>query len=221
MKKRMCLDILMLILFLVVMDRHYTQNTIHEIISISWLLLFAIHMKFNLGWFKGLVKGTWNTFRMSVAIVDSIILLSFIGSMVTGILISKFLFSGYFSSELVNSLYAHQLHHMFPRVLMISMGIHLGLHWHVWWHKLKNIIGITKESGVYRIICYGILIAIICMGIYASFTYRVGDRILMVSMKQFNRTVNTDILPFAMWHASIIGLYAIIGYYFHRWLRLR
>lgn len=123
-KKKMIIDILMLIILVLLYNLRFTGVLIHEILGLTIWVLFIIHLIFNIKWIKQITKNIFNKkvkskIKLFYA-VDLIIFISFIVVTITGILISRYIFS--FNMNLFN------LHKLSSIVSAVFIIIHLILH---------------------------------------------------------------------------------------------
>ena len=123
MKKKLFIDILMFILMLLEFSKGYLSNILHEIIGIILLLLLIIHLILNRTYLKNIPKGKYNTKRIIIIIVDSIFILSYVISIILGILTSEELFI----SLNVHSISITKLHKIISYLNVILLGLHLGI----------------------------------------------------------------------------------------------
>ena len=130
---------------------------------------------------------------------------------ITGILISNYLFKGWFGEA---SMLVYQIHVSSSYVLLILFGLHLGLHWQRICQKFSYKFNFNGK----RILTYIFIFALIIAGIYGSFVHRVADHIQMIHM--FNTpATKLSWTMFLFYLTSIIGLYTIISFAINKTLK--
>ena len=124
---RLSLDSAMLLLFLLLMADRYTGNPVHEIIGTLLFLLFAVHTTVNGKWYATIMRGSYPSARTLRLVANGLLLAVFMGTVGSGILISKtvFPFAGF-----VDSFSMRTLHMCLAHWTFLLAGIHLGLYWH-------------------------------------------------------------------------------------------
>ena len=168
-KKTILPKILLDILLIVVLITLYSKNVIslmyHEVAGLAILGLFVIHLVFNRKWFTTMLKKIFSrclTARARImTIVDVLLILSWVGVLVTGILVSKKIFSVQISS-------LNPWHFFISAVAMILTGIHFGLHWKYFWGFLG------KKIRLNRIVALVMTIVIAGFGVYNIATSSFG-----------------------------------------------
>ena len=129
----------------------------HEIIGTAIFILFIVHHVMNRKWYEALPKGKWNARRLFQTILDLLLLVFMILQPVSGILMSKHLYT--FLPLLPISAKAREIHMLFAYWGFVLMGIHLGMHLTGLYEKLKRknkAAWITVISVISAIAVYGI-----------------------------------------------------------------
>lgn len=131
------IDLAMTVLLLLLMAYHITGEAAHEWIGACILTLFIAHNLLNRGWYAALFKGRYAPYRILLTTVNLLLLLSMLVQMVSGILLSRYVFdflpvSGYAS-------FARKLHLLGAYWGFPLLSIHLGLHW-------SMLIGMVRKA---------------------------------------------------------------------------
>lgn len=84
-KIRTIIDIAMIILFIILMGYYATESIVHEILGTITFILFIVHNILNIKWYKNIFKGKYNFQRIFQIIINLLLLLAFLGMMVSGI----------------------------------------------------------------------------------------------------------------------------------------
>jgi len=202
--KRIAVDTGLLILFLLVMSVQFLPKIWHEILGVFMLIVLFVHLFFNRRWFTALTKFTWNARQIISGILNILLIADFSVAFVTGMIISNYLFKGWFGDA---SMSVYQIHISSSYVLLILFGLHLGLHWQGVWQRISYKLNIKGE----QILTYMFVFAVIIAGIYGSFVHRVADHIQMIHMFGTPAT-KLSWTMFLLSLASIPGLYTVIGF---------
>jgi hypothetical protein len=123
---RRIIDILLTIALMLMMSKQITEQAGHEYIGIVMFVLFLIHQYLNRRWYGALLKGRYTPNRILSTLVNFSLLLSFVMTAFSGIIMSE-----NFPSLNVEALtsFAREAHLVCSYMSFVLMGIHLGLHW--------------------------------------------------------------------------------------------
>lgn len=161
---KLTLDAIMLILLVLMYKKQVISLAFHEIGGLALIGLFVIHHLVNAKWIgsvtrKLFCKGTPGLVRARY-IVDVLLLLAFLAIGVTGILISKVVFSFHIQGNFKT------LHYFASALAIILMGVHLGLHaGYIFGKALRK--GASKAVKVALCVIIAVMIA---FGGYSLFT---------------------------------------------------
>ena len=161
---KLVLDAVMLVLLVLMYRKQVISLSFHEIGGLALIGLFLIHHLVNAKWIGSVTrklfrKGTPGVVRARY-IVDVLLLLAFLAIGVSGVLISKVVFSFHVQGNFKT------LHYFASAVAIILMGVHLGLHADFIFGKLLRK-GANKAAKV--ALCV-VLAAMIAFGGYSLFT---------------------------------------------------
>ena len=92
-KKRMAVDVLMTAALLLLMPYGLVGETVHEWIGAGMLVLFILHHVLNRKWLGGIRKGKYTPVRILQTVLAAVVLVCMIGSMFSGIVLSRHVFS--------------------------------------------------------------------------------------------------------------------------------
>lgn len=128
MKPRMILkltvDIVMTILLFLLMTYELVGQAAHEWIGIGMFLLFILHHILNRSWSRNLFKGKYTAFRMAQTVIVVLVLASMAGSMVSGVILSRYVLS--FLPIKGGRAFARTLHMLSAYWGFVFMSLHLG-----------------------------------------------------------------------------------------------
>ena len=218
--KRFFLDIGMLVIMLVTMGFHFLPQLWHEILGLVLLAGVLWHLWLNRRWFSSLGRGLWSRLRFSQSSLGILLVLCFLLTMGTGIIISNHVFRELWTGvALHRSIFIHQLHIASAYSMVILGGMHLGMHWLGLWQRIKRLplLGRLEHHPSLR---FWLLVLIGWAGVLASRLDHVGDRLLL---KHIFGTVASR-LPGAVYYLLVLcmmALYAMAFYYWQRHLQRR
>ena len=92
-KLKPIIDILMTFVLLLLMSYELLGSTAHEVVGVVMFVLFVIHHTLNINWAKHLAKGRQTPIRIFQNILVMLVLISFVGSIVSGVAVSRHLFA--------------------------------------------------------------------------------------------------------------------------------
>ena len=123
---KLTLDAIMLVLLVLMYKKQVISLAFHEIGGLALIGLFVIHHLVNAKWIGSVTRKLFSKDTPGVVraryIVDVLLLLAFLAIGVTGILISKVVFSFHIQGNFKT------LHYFASALAVILMGVHLGLH---------------------------------------------------------------------------------------------
>ena len=91
-KLKPIIDILMTFALLLLMSYELLGSTAHEVVGVAMFVLFVVHHALNINWAKHLAKGRQTPIRIFQNILVLLVLISFVGSIVSGVIVSRHLF---------------------------------------------------------------------------------------------------------------------------------
>jgi hypothetical protein len=128
--KKIILDIVMTVIFLILIDPKNTGMTFHEIVGLTMGALFTFHIFLNWAWVKSITRNLFNpklkTKTKVLYILNAVSFISVITIIFTGIEISQVLFASE-SAGLNESFYT--LHKWVSYFCLGLFAIHIVLHW--------------------------------------------------------------------------------------------
>lgn len=131
-KKFICkivIDMIMTVLLLFLMARQLTGDFAHEWLGAGMLILWIAHHILNRSWYSHLFKGKYTPAHILQTVTNFAVLLSMLGLMVSGILLSREVFA--FLPISGGIALARPLHVLSAFWGFVLMALHLGLHWNM------------------------------------------------------------------------------------------
>ena len=140
---RFSLDSAMLLFFLLLMADRYTGNPVHEIAGTLLFLLFVAHAAVNSKWYATVMRGSYQPARTLRLAANGLLLAVFMGTVASGIVISKtvFPFAGFadgFSMRILHMCLAHWT--------FLLAGVHLGFYWQRIWNGIRTHFPLWVEK---------------------------------------------------------------------------
>ncbi len=195
MKKKIIVDILMFILMLLEFSRNYMEPIYHEIFGIILLILVIIHLTLNMNYFKTLFKGNYNINRMIMLIINIGFFITFITSLILGVLSSQELLR--FLN--IGSLTIIKLHKILAYISLLFLGLHLGINFNAMFGK------ITKHKIIFYILE-------VIISIYGIYSFIKLDIIKHITGTYGFSMIEGNIIINILRYFSIIMLFAFIMY---------
>ena len=158
-KLRMPLDITMTLLSIILMGGTvlFPDDRVHQVLGISLLALWAVHITLNHRWYGAIFKGKYNARRIMQTIVNCGILICALLLMISGMMMAWFV-----PAEIVGGGlgFARTAHLLSSHWYYIFMAFHIGLHGAMIANKMK-IHGIIPRLICILISFYGVYAFII------------------------------------------------------------
>lgn len=135
---KILIDVSMTVLLMFLMSYMLAGPEIHEWMGSVLFLLFIAHHLLNLQWHKNLFRGKYTAYRTISLIIDVLTFIGMLTSMVTGIILSRYVFS--WLNVTAGISLARRLHMLAAYWNYVLLSIHLGLHW-------SMIVGMVGKAG--------------------------------------------------------------------------
>jgi hypothetical protein len=128
-KLKIVVDILMTASLLLLMSYSLIGTDYHEYIGIFMFVLFVTHHFLNKSWIRNVFKGKYRGVRIVQTVLVILILICMIGSMVSGIILSRHVFKSL--PIHIGKAMARSIHMLSGYWGFLLMSIHLGFHWNM------------------------------------------------------------------------------------------
>lgn len=208
-KLRILADIAMTALLLPLMAYSLVGETAHEWLGAAMCLLFLCHHVLNIGWYKGLAKGRWNPPRAFQTAINSALLLMMLGLMVSGIILSREVFA--FLPISGGTSFARTSHMVCAYWGFCLMSLHIGIHWGIVLRRFqRRQTTLSRRRGTTLLRAAVVLTA--GYGVYAFFRREIGMYMTLKAAFAFF-DFEEPLVLFFLDYLSVMGLFAIIGYY--------
>ncbi len=181
-------------------------EAVHEWLGVGMFVLFVLHHILNRKWCKGILRGRYTSYRVLQTVLVALVLLSMCGSMISGILLSRTVFS--FLGIRSGQMTARTVHMLSAYWGFVFMSLHLGLHW-------SGIMGmarkLTKKPSEFRKwTLRGMAALVAAYGAYAFVKRDFGSYMLLrVHFVFFD--FDAPLALFLLDYVAIMGLFVFWG----------
>ena len=213
---KIIVDVLMICILLLLMARSLVGEAAHEWLGISMFVLFILHHVLNNRWSRNLFKGKYTPFRILQTALVVFVLISMLGSMVSGIILSEYALT--FLPAMGGSSWARTLHMLCAYWGFVFMSLHLGLHWNMMMGMAKRMA--KRFSRMRTWILRAVAVMIAGYGVFAFFKREIGDYMLLRTMFVIF-DFNEPLIFFLLDSIAVMGLFVFIGYYLSKGMKNR
>lgn len=145
MKKKIALDVLLLIALLILINRESLNEVFHEPIAVTLFFLIVVHFIMHFKWMKYTAKNLtskkqpWLTKIMFLLVIVQILVFAFM--FFSGLNISENLFPNLLQG---NERFWREIHETLPNIIIALIAIHIALQWKILWNFGKSL---TKKKS--------------------------------------------------------------------------
>lgn len=172
---KIVVDIGMTVMLLLLMTYELIGAAVHEWLGMGMFCLFIIHHILNRKWSRCVFKGKYTLFRIWQTVLAIGILLTMVGSMYSGVVLSEHALS--FLPIKGGRAFAREVHMIAAYWGFVLMSLHLGLHWSIMMGMAKQRIKKFPTAGKWLL--RGIAALIAGYGVYAFIQREIGRYILL------------------------------------------
>ena len=202
------IDILMTMVLLFLMAYSLVGETLHEWFGIGMFVLLIVHHILNRKWSLSLFKGKYTPFRILQTALVALSLISMMGSMVSGIVLSRHAFS--FLRITGGQSWARTIHMLCAYWGFAFISLHLGLHWNMMIGMAVRMWG--KPSALRSWIVRGLGLLIAGYGMYAFVKREIGSYMLLKIQFVFF-DFHEPLSLFLLDYIAVMGLFVFVGHY--------
>lgn len=208
MMARICVDIGMTIALLLLMPYELVGRAAHEWIGIGIFILFIVHHVLNRKWSQNARKGKYTPLRIWQTILVILVLASMMGSMVSGVILSRDALS--FLPIRGGRSFGRNLHMLASYWGFVLISLHLGLHWSMMMGMAKKAV--KKPSAVSTWMLRVLALAIAGYGVIAFVKREIGSYMLLkIAFVFFD--FEEPLIFFLLDYVAVMGLFVFIGHY--------
>ena len=201
-------DIAMTVILLLLMAYSLVGEAAHEWLGIGMFVLFILHHVLNSKWSSSLFKGKYTAYRIMQTALVVLALVSMLGSMVSGIVLSRHALS--FLQIRGGQSWARTLHMLSAYWGFVFISLHLGLHWNIMMNMTKRLF--KKPSAVRKWIVRVIGFLIASYGVYAFIKRDIGSYMILKNQFVFF-DFDEPLVLFMLDYIAVMGLFVFTGNY--------
>lgn len=206
---KIAVDMVMTVLLLFLMARQLTGDSAHEWLGAGMLILWIAHHILNRSWYSHLFKGKYTPIRILQTVTNFAVLLSMLGLMVSGIILSREVFA--FLPVSGGIALARPLHVLSAFWGFVLMALHLGLHWNMILGMVRKATGPITSKPL-RIILRIAAAMIAGYGLYAFLKNQFLSYMFLSSLFVFF-DYERPVLLFFTEYMAIMELFIFLGHY--------
>ena len=213
-KLKIIIDITMTAILLLLMSYSQVGEVTHEWLGIGIFTCFVLHHILNNKWTAGILKVKYTTIRIWQTTLVVLVLLSMLGSMVSGIIISDHVFSRIRIRELRS--FARTIHLLSAYWGLIFISLHLGFHWSMMLGMANKASHGVLTSSRLMLRAIGILIAV-----YGVFAFVKRDILNYLILKNHFANFNFEepVIFFLLDYVAVMGLFVWIAHYITEFIK--
>lgn len=208
MTAKICVDIGMTIVLMLLMPYELVGQVAHEWLGIGIFILFIVHHILNRKWSRNVLKGKYTPLRIWQTLLVIFVLAAMIGSMVSGIILSRHVLS--FLPVSGGRSFGRSLHMLASYWGFVLMALHLGLHWSMMMGMAKKALKKSSAVGTWILRIPALVIA--GYGMFAFVKREIGSYMLLrIQFVFFD--FEEPLIFFLLDYLAIMGLFVFIGHY--------
>ncbi|MCI9071965.1 MAG: DUF4405 domain-containing protein [Lachnospiraceae bacterium] len=213
---KISVDIGMTLLLLLLMAYEMVGQALHEWLGVGMFVLFVLHHILNGRWSKSVLKGRYTAFRIWQTLLVCAVLLTMLGSMISGVILSRHAFS--FLPARGGRSIARTLHMVCAYWGFVFLSLHIGLHWSMMVGMVKRLAG--SPHGIRKWLPRIAAVMIAGYGVYAFWKRNIGSYMfLKIQFAFFD--FGEPLMLFLLDYIAVMGLFICIGHYFSEALKKR
>lgn len=213
------IDILLTAALLLLMPYELVGEAAHEWIGMGMFVILIIHHILNRKWTGHIGKGKYTPVRIIQTILVCLLMISILGSMVSGILLSRHIFD-FINIRGISAL-AGRVHMTCAYWGFVLMSLHLGIHWRMILSAAgkQPLRSDQEKAGYLRTWILRILGAAVALyGAYAFVKRNIaGYLFLQVHFVFFD--YSEPVIFYILDYAAVMGLLVFLGYYLNKGLQ--
>ena len=204
----------MTIFLLLLMAYELVGHEAHEWLGIGMFVLFVTHHILNRKWSENLLKGHHTPLRIWQTLLVGCVLLCMIGSMVSGVILSRHVLS--FLPISGGHSFARGLHMVSAYWGLVCMSLHLGLHWSMMMAMARKAFPKVSPARTWALRILAVVIAV-----YGAYTFVKRDiadyMFLRIQFVFFD--FEEPLIFFILDYMAVMGLFVFVGHYFAELLK--
>lgn len=205
---KIVIDLLMTLTLFFLMTYNILGDAFHEWLGAGMLVLFLLHHILNFKWSRSISRGKYTAYRILQTVLVFAILLTMLGSLVSGIILSRHVFT--FLGIDGGRSFARTLHLVCAYWNLVLLSVHLGLHWNSMMAMVKRVSGksFAIRTWVLRILAF----VVAGYGVWAFLNRDIGSYMTLRTQFVFFNYEEPLFLLLAD-YLAIMGLFVFVGHY--------
>lgn len=211
---KLLVDLGMTVLLLLLMAYELIGQALHEWLGVGMFVLLILHHILNGTWSRNVCKGRYTALRIFQTILVAGVLLAMAGSMVSGVILSRYVF--YALPIGGGRSFARSLHMVCAYGGFVLMSLHLGFHWIMMMGIVKKHA--KKQSVLFQWFLRMIAVLIAGYGVCAFIKRDIGSYMFLKNQFVFF-DFEEPLILFVLDYLAVMGLFVFIGHYIAAGLR--
>ncbi len=204
---RITVDEAMTVLLFLLMGYSKIGECAHEWLGVAMTALFVIHHILNRKWIKSVFRGKYTPYRVFQTITASLIFITILGSAVSGVNLSRYIFA---SLNLGGAYLARTVHMLCGYWNFVLLSLHLGIHWAMMISMISKKMPRNKPYWMW--IARGFAVLVAAYGVYAFIVRQMAEYLFGVTQFIFF-DADEPIALFLLDYIAIMGLFVLVGHY--------
>lgn len=204
---RITVDAAMTVLLLLLMGYSKIGEFAHEWLGVAMTALFVLHHILNRQWLKNVFKGKYTPYRVFQTITASLIFITILGSAVSGVILSRYIFA---SLNLGGAYLARTVHMLCGYWNFVLLSLHLGIHWAMIISMVSRKM--LKNKPYWKWIARGIAVLVAAYGVYAFIERQMAEYLFGITSFIFF-DAEEPIALFLLDYIAIMGMLVLVGHY--------
>ena len=204
---KIAIDFAMTVLLLLLMAYELIGAAAHEWLGIAMFVLVILHHVLNRKWSRNAFRGNYTPTRVLQTVLVVLVLCTMLGSMISGIVISRHALA--FLPISGGAGWARTVHLLCAYWGFVLMDLHMGLHWGV----MMGVIGKRRNTSPLRTwFCRAAGLAVAGYGAYAFIKRGLPGYMFLQNQFVFF-DFSEPVALFLLDYFAIMGLFIWIGHY--------
>lgn len=213
MKVKISIDAAMTLALLLLMAYGLVGEAAHEWLGMGMFALFLLHHLLNRRWIRAVPQGRYAPPRIVQTVLTLLLLLTMLGSMVSGVIVSRYVVPFQAGFGLMS--WAEKLHMLCAYWGFVLMSLHLGMHWNMLLTMARKRLQPSKiRTWALRIAGYSFA----TYGVVTFVRRDVGLYLLLKSHFVFF-DYTEPLVRFLLDYLAVMSLFVLAGYWLARALR--
>ena len=213
MKVKISIDAAMTLALLLLMAYGLVGEAAHEWLGMGMFALFLLHHLLNRRWIRAVPQGRYAPPRIVQTALAGLIFLCMVGSMVSGIVLSRHVFA--FLPKHGGYELARKLHMLCAYWGFVLMSLHLGMHWNMVLTMMrKHLTPFKPRTWCLRLLAY-------LWAAYGAVAFVRRDvwRYLLLKSHFVFFDYTEPLVRFLLDYLAVMSLFVLAGYWLARALR--